>query len=111
MYAKNVQNLLALLIDKDGTLTLNMDDDIVAGTVITDNGDLLHEGTRARMMPSQPAPTPAQTSAPTQAATPVPSSPDASAPDAAPALANESTTADSSPVEEAEGEPAARPDA
>ncbi|MGH2530679.1 MAG: Re/Si-specific NAD(P)(+) transhydrogenase subunit alpha [Thermomicrobiales bacterium] len=74
MYAKNLQNLLALLIDKDGTLTLNMDDDIVAGTVITDNGDLIHEGTRARMMPDQApsaspsAPAPAATSAPPVAA-------------------------------------------
>jgi NAD(P) transhydrogenase subunit alpha len=49
MYAKNIQNLLALMINKDGALVLNMDDDIVAGTVITHNGQVLHEGTRARM--------------------------------------------------------------
>ncbi|HET7055364.1 MAG TPA: NAD(P)(+) transhydrogenase (Re/Si-specific) subunit alpha, partial [Thermomicrobiales bacterium] len=49
MYAKNIQNLLALMLDKDGALILNMDDDIVAGTVITYNGQVLHEGTRARM--------------------------------------------------------------
>ena len=33
----------------DGALILNMDDDIVAGTVITKDGQVLHEGTRARM--------------------------------------------------------------
>jgi NAD(P) transhydrogenase subunit alpha len=49
MYAKNIQNLLALLLNKDGALVLNMDDDIVAGTVITKDGQVLHEGTRARM--------------------------------------------------------------
>jgi NAD(P) transhydrogenase subunit alpha len=49
MYAKNIQNLLALMVNKDGALILNMDDDIVAGTVITYNGQVLHEGTRARM--------------------------------------------------------------
>jgi NAD(P) transhydrogenase subunit alpha len=49
MYAKNIQNLLALMINKDGALVLNMDDEIVAGTVITHNGQVLHEGTRARM--------------------------------------------------------------
>jgi NAD(P) transhydrogenase subunit alpha len=49
MYAKNIQNLLALMIDKGGNLMLNMEDDIVAGTIITLDGDVLHEGTRARM--------------------------------------------------------------
>jgi proton-translocating NAD(P)+ transhydrogenase subunit alpha len=49
MYAKNIQNLLALMINKEGALVLNLDDDIVAGTVITHSGQVLHEGTRARM--------------------------------------------------------------
>jgi NAD(P) transhydrogenase subunit alpha len=49
MYSKNVQNLLALLIDSDGHFNLNLDDDIVAGTVITHNSELLHEGTKARI--------------------------------------------------------------
>ena len=49
MYAKNIQNLLGLMIDKNGNLVLNMDDDIVAGTIITLDGDVLHEGTRARL--------------------------------------------------------------
>jgi NAD(P) transhydrogenase subunit alpha len=49
MYAKNIQNLLGVLLNKDGALILNMDDDIVAGTVITKDGQVLHEGTKARM--------------------------------------------------------------
>ena len=56
MYSKNLQNLLALLIDKEGKFILDMSDEIVRGTVITNNGELLHEGTKARM---QPAATPA----------------------------------------------------
>jgi NAD(P) transhydrogenase subunit alpha len=49
MYAKNIQNLLGVLLTKQGELILNMDDDIVAGTVITKDGEVLHEGTKARM--------------------------------------------------------------
>jgi len=49
MYAKNIQNLLGVLLNKDGALILNMDDDIVAGTVITKDGAVLHAGTKARM--------------------------------------------------------------
>lgn len=49
MYAKNIQNLLGVLLNKDGALVLNMDDDIVAGTVITKDGEVLHAGTKARM--------------------------------------------------------------
>jgi len=52
MYSKNIQNLLALLIDKEGRLTLDMSDEIVRGTVITRDGELLHEGTKARMQPA-----------------------------------------------------------
>lgn len=51
MYSKNVQNLLALLIDKDGQLNLDMDDEIIAGTVITHDGEVIHEGAKQRMNP------------------------------------------------------------
>jgi len=49
MYAKNIQNLLGVLLDKGGALALNMDDEIVAGTIITRGGEVIHQGTRARM--------------------------------------------------------------
>ena len=49
MYSKNIQNLLGILLDKGGAISLNMDDDIVAGTIITRGGEVIHEGTRARM--------------------------------------------------------------
>ena len=52
MYSKNIQNLLALLIDKNGQFVLDMNDEIVRGTVITQNGEVIHEGTRARLQPA-----------------------------------------------------------
>jgi NAD(P) transhydrogenase subunit alpha len=55
MLSKNIQNLLALLITKDGQLVLNFDDDIVKGTCITDNGQIIHEATKARMQPAPAA--------------------------------------------------------
>jgi len=55
MYSKNVQNLVALMIAKDGSFVLNMDDDIIRDSVITANGQLLHQGTKARMQPAAPA--------------------------------------------------------
>jgi NAD(P) transhydrogenase subunit alpha len=60
MYAKNVHNLLALLL-KDGRLAPDWNDDIVAGTCITRDGEVVHEATRQRMgldaaaAPAQPA--------------------------------------------------------
>jgi NAD(P) transhydrogenase subunit alpha len=51
LYSKNMSNLLALLI-KDGQFVLNMDDDIVAGTVITHDGAIVHQGVKAAMQPA-----------------------------------------------------------
>jgi NAD(P) transhydrogenase subunit alpha len=48
MYAKNVQNLLELLI-KDGRFAPDYEDEIVQGTVITRQGEVVHEMTRQRM--------------------------------------------------------------
>jgi H+-translocating NAD(P) transhydrogenase subunit alpha len=63
MYSKNVQNLLALMIDNNGDFNLNLEDDIVAGTIITHDGQILHEGTKTRMQPAAPPePTPASES-------------------------------------------------
>ena len=48
MYAKNVQNLLALLV-KDGRFEPDYQDEVVAGTCITRDGEVVHEATRQRM--------------------------------------------------------------
>jgi NAD(P) transhydrogenase subunit alpha len=52
MYSKNIQNLLALMIANDGTFTIDMNDDIVNQTIITRDGNILHQGTLARLNPA-----------------------------------------------------------
>jgi len=42
MYARNLLSFLGLLIGKDGQLTLNFDDEIIAGTCITHEGGIPH---------------------------------------------------------------------
>jgi H+-translocating NAD(P) transhydrogenase subunit alpha len=58
MYAKNIQNLLDLLI-KGGAFAPDYEDEIVKGTVITRNGEIVHEMTKQRLAESS---TPTQTS-------------------------------------------------
>src|SRR5918998_80552 len=48
MYAKNIQNLLDLLI-KNGKLDPDFEDEIVKGTVITRGRDIVHEMTKQRV--------------------------------------------------------------
>ncbi|HLL49788.1 MAG TPA: Re/Si-specific NAD(P)(+) transhydrogenase subunit alpha [Thermomicrobiales bacterium] len=55
MYAKNIQNLLDLLI-KGGAFDPDYEDEIVKGTVITRNGEIVHEMTRQRQAESGAAP-------------------------------------------------------
>ena len=56
MYSKNLQNLLALMIDKDGQFKLDMNDDIIANT---DHHRMpamcIHEGTKQRLSPAPDA--------------------------------------------------------
>lgn len=47
VYAKNVLNFLKLIIDKDGHLNMNMEDDLVKGTAITYNGEIVNERVKA----------------------------------------------------------------
>jgi NAD(P) transhydrogenase subunit alpha len=51
MYAKNIQNLLDLLI-KDGAFDPDYEDEIVKGTVITRHGEIVHEMTKQRLAES-----------------------------------------------------------
>lgn len=51
LYSKNIENLLALLITKEGQLNLNFEDEIVKGTVITKDGEVVQEATKARLEP------------------------------------------------------------
>ncbi len=43
VYAKNVLNFMKLIIDKDGAIQLNFEDDIVKGTAITHGGQVVNE--------------------------------------------------------------------
>lgn len=43
LYSKNVLNFLKLIIDKDGKMNLNFEDDIVKGTCITNGGNIVNE--------------------------------------------------------------------
>lgn len=47
-YAKNMQNLLALMV-ADGELTLNWEDDIVEGSCLTHAGEIKHAGTKEQI--------------------------------------------------------------
>jgi NAD(P) transhydrogenase subunit alpha len=43
MFGKNMINFLKLIITKEGGLNLNWEDDIVKGTAVTHNGEIVHE--------------------------------------------------------------------
>ena len=43
VYSKNVLNFLKLIIDKDGNINLNFEDDLVKGTAITHGGKIVNE--------------------------------------------------------------------
>jgi len=46
LYARNVQSLLELLVDDEGELQLNFDDEIIAGACITRDGEIVHPGAK-----------------------------------------------------------------
>jgi NAD(P) transhydrogenase subunit alpha len=46
LYAKNVENLLGLMISEKGELTIDFDDEIVAGACITHEGEIKNERAR-----------------------------------------------------------------
>jgi NAD(P) transhydrogenase subunit alpha len=46
LYARNVQSLLELLVSDEGQLTLDWDDEILAGACITRDGEIVHEGAK-----------------------------------------------------------------
>jgi NAD(P) transhydrogenase subunit alpha len=52
LYAKNVENLLGLLVDDEGNLSLDFDDEVVAGACITEGGEIKNE--RAAGAPAKP---------------------------------------------------------
>ena len=47
LYARNIQALLGLMIDTSGELSLDFDDEVIAGACITRGGEIVHEGAKA----------------------------------------------------------------
>jgi H+-translocating NAD(P) transhydrogenase subunit alpha len=50
LYGKNILNFLQLLIDKEGKLHLNWDDDLVKGTAITHGGEVVNERVKSQVV-------------------------------------------------------------
>ena len=55
MYSRNIASLLALMLKKDGTFSLDMTDEVVKGTVITKDGEVVHAATKQAMQPAAAA--------------------------------------------------------
>ncbi len=51
MYSRNIASLLALFL-KDGKASFDMSDEVVKGTVITQDGEVVHEATRKLLAPA-----------------------------------------------------------
>ena len=45
LYAKNIENLLGLLLDEEGNLKIDFEDEVVAGACITHEGEIRGERT------------------------------------------------------------------
>lgn len=58
LYAKNIANLLALVV-KDGAVNLDLDDEVIAGCCLMTDGVVRHEPTLARMQAELPGSGPA----------------------------------------------------
>ncbi len=51
VYAKNVLNFLKLIIDKEGNMNLNFEDDLVKGTCIATGGNIVNERVQSLISP------------------------------------------------------------
>jgi len=48
LYAKNLENLLGLMITEEGTVNVNLEDDILAAALITQGGTIKNERAAGR---------------------------------------------------------------
>jgi hypothetical protein len=87
--ARNIQSFLGLIVNK-GQLDVNFDDDIVAGTAIVHDGEIIHELTR-KVMGEPPLGSTEET--------PPPTVPAATAADTAPPIAEPDTATAAEPNE------------
>ena len=49
MFAKNLQSFLGLLIDKEGKLTTNYADEVLAASVVTKDGEIVNATVRDQL--------------------------------------------------------------
>jgi NAD(P) transhydrogenase subunit alpha len=54
LYARNIQALLGLMINDSGELSLDYEDEVIAGACITRGGEIVHEGAKAAAGAAQP---------------------------------------------------------
>ena len=47
LYARNIESLLGLMISEEGELSLDFDDEVIAGACITREGEIVHEAAKA----------------------------------------------------------------
>jgi NAD(P) transhydrogenase subunit alpha len=47
LYSRNVESLLGLMISDEGALSLDFDDEVIAGACITRDGEIVHEAAKA----------------------------------------------------------------
>jgi NAD(P) transhydrogenase subunit alpha len=47
LYSRNIESLLGLMISDEGALSLDFDDEVIAGACITRDGDIVHEAAKA----------------------------------------------------------------
>jgi NAD(P) transhydrogenase subunit alpha len=47
LYARNIDALLALMLTDEGELSLDFEDEVIAGACITRDGEIVHEGAKA----------------------------------------------------------------
>ncbi len=47
LYARNIQALLEEMINDEGKLELDFEDEVIAGACITRGGEIVHEGAKA----------------------------------------------------------------
>jgi len=65
LYANNIRSLLELMVDEEGALHLDFDDEIISGACITRDGEIVHPGARkaAGLPEAEPAAEPSSAGA------------------------------------------------
>jgi NAD(P) transhydrogenase subunit alpha len=53
LYGKNVLSLIQLMFDKEKRFAMNLEDEVLAGCLLTHGGELVHEATRARLQATE----------------------------------------------------------